>query len=64
MKELKGFRKLELQPGQTETVSFDITEQMLSYWNEDRQFVFEPGEFDIMLGRSSTDVESTRIRIS
>lgn len=64
VKELKGFRKLELQPGQTETVSFDITEQMLSYWNEDRQFVFEPGEFDIMLGSSSANVESTRIWIS
>jgi beta-glucosidase len=63
VKELKGFRKLELQPGQTEIVSFDITEEMLSYWNEDRQFVFEPGEFDIMLGRSSADVESKRIRI-
>ena len=64
VKELKGFRKIELQPGETATVSFDITEQMLSYWNEDRQFIFEPGEFDIMLGRSSADVESTRIRIS
>ena len=63
VKELKGFRKLELQPGQTETVSFDITEEMLSYWNEDRQFVFEPGDFDIMLGSSSADVESKRIRI-
>ena len=64
VKELKGFRKIELQPGQTETVSFDITEEMLSYWNEDRQFIFEPGEFDIMVGRSSADVESSRIRIS
>lgn len=64
VKELKGFRKLELQPGESAVVSFDITEQMLSYWNEERQFVFEPGEFDIMLGSSSADVESARVWIS
>ena len=64
VKELKGFRKLELQPGQKEEVSFDITEEMLSYWNEERQFIFEPGDFDIMLGSSSADVQSARVRIS
>lgn len=64
VKELKGFRKLTLRPGETAAVSFDITEEMLSYWNEDRQFVFEPGNFDIMLGSSSADVESKRIWIS
>ncbi|MBR2047775.1 MAG: glycoside hydrolase family 3 C-terminal domain-containing protein [Oscillospiraceae bacterium] len=63
VKELKGFRKLELQPGETAVVSFEITKEMLSYWNEEREFCFEPGAFDIMLGRSSADVESTRIWI-
>ena len=63
VKELKGFRKIELKPGETATVAFDITEEMLSYWNEEQTFVFEPGAFDIMMGRSSSDVETTRVWI-
>ena len=63
VKELKGFRKLCLQPGETAAVTFDITEEMLSYWNEEQKFSFEPGEFDIMLGSSSNDVSCTRVRI-
>ena len=64
VKELKGFRKIDLAPGETKTVSFDITREMLCYWNEERQFVFEPGEFDIMLGRSSADVTAARVWIA
>lgn len=64
VKELKGFRKIELQPGETAAVVFDITEQMLSYWNEEHTFCFEPGDFDIMLGCNSADVSTARVWIS
>ena len=63
VKELKGFRKIELQPGETATVVFEITEQMLGYWNEEQTFCFEPGAFDIMLGSSSADVSCARVWI-
>ena len=64
VKELKGFQKIQLQPGETATVCFDITRQLLSYWNEEGTFCFEPGEFDIMIGSSSADVHSERVWIS
>lgn len=61
VKELKGFRKVELKPGESASIQFEITEQMLRYWNEEREFIFEPGDFDIMLGRNSGDLFSTRL---
>lgn len=64
VKELKGFRKIALQPGESATVTFPVTGEMLSYWNGEQKFIFEPGEFDIMLGSSSRDVSSARIWLS
>jgi beta-glucosidase len=55
MKELKGFRKISLQPGETQAVSFDVTPELLAFYNVDMKFVVEPGEFQIMVGNSSRD---------
>ncbi|HEX9046679.1 MAG TPA: glycoside hydrolase family 3 N-terminal domain-containing protein, partial [Verrucomicrobiae bacterium] len=55
VKELKGFKKLELQPGQTQTVALDITPESLAFYNVDLKYVVEPGEFAIMVGTSSRD---------
>ena len=64
VKELRGFRKISLEPGQSALVEFEITRQMLGYWNEERQFLYEPGAFDIMVGSSSADVSCARIWLS
>ena len=54
IKELKGFRRIRIEPGQTTTVQFRITPDKLSFLNEDMRRVVEPGMFDIMVGPSSS----------
>jgi beta-glucosidase len=53
VKELKGFKKVFLKPGETKTVKIDITPASLKFWNIDMKYVVEPGEFEIMVGTSS-----------
>ncbi|HUT47013.1 MAG TPA: glycoside hydrolase family 3 N-terminal domain-containing protein [Sedimentisphaerales bacterium] len=55
VRELKGFQRITLKPGQTETVSLDITPEHLAFYNIDMDYVVEPGEFKIMVGNSSRD---------
>ncbi|HJD92447.1 MULTISPECIES: beta-glucosidase BglX [Bacteroides] len=55
VKELKGFEKISLKPGETKTVTFDITPEMLKFYNFDMDFVAEPGEFYVMIGGNSVD---------
>lgn len=64
VKELRGFRKIYLEAGAHEVVEFAITRQMLSYWDQNNQFIFEPGEFEIMIGRNSADTESVTVSLS
>lgn len=63
LKELKGFQQIWLEGGESKTVSFEITKDMLKFWNYDLEYVFEPGEFDIMIGRNSEDAMVERIKI-
>ncbi|MCI4647734.1 beta-glucosidase BglX [Phaeodactylibacter sp.] len=60
-KELKGFEKLMLQPGESRTVAFRLTPQELGFYMPDGQFVTEPGTFDIMVGPNSSDLLQTII---
>lgn len=55
VKELKGFQRISLQPGETRTVNLEITPDKLAFHNIDMKFVVEPGEFIIMTGCSSRD---------
>ena len=57
VKELKGFEKISLQPGETKTVSFTITPELLKFYNYDLEYVVEPGEFEVQIGGNSRDVE-------
>lgn len=57
VKELRKFRQVELQPGQTETVSFELTQEDLKYYDHELNYVCEPGEFEIMIGPNSHDVK-------
>lgn len=51
--ELKGFRRVALKAGESRRVSFDITPEMLKFYNYNLDFVAEPGMFDVMIGGSS-----------
>ena len=52
-RELKGLQKLMIRAGESVTVSFDITEEMLRFYNEDMEYTAEPGEFMVWIGGSS-----------
>lgn len=61
VKELKGFQKIELNPGETKTISFKITPDDLKFYNADLKYDWEPGEFIIMIGGNSRDVKSASV---
>ena len=66
VRELKGFAKVSLEPGESTMVSIDITPQSLAFYDIDMQFVVEPGEFEIMVGTSSRreDLETVVLNVS
>ena len=55
VKELKGFRRVYLEAGETAAVEFPIISESLAFYDVDMQYVVEPGEFEIMVGNSSRD---------
>lgn len=56
-KELKGFDKVALKPGESKEVSFELKRQDLSFWDEDSSgWLAEPGKFEVMIGSSSRDI--------
>jgi beta-glucosidase len=61
VKELKNFKKVLLQPGETKEVSIDITVKDLMFYNSDLKYDWEPGEFIFYIGTNSRDVKSARI---
>jgi beta-glucosidase len=61
--ELKGFQKIMLKKGESREVNFEITEQMLRFYNGDLKFVSEPGEFEVMVGTSSKATQSVSFRL-
>jgi beta-glucosidase len=57
-KELKGFTKVNLRPGEKRRVSVPLDVRALSYYDADaRQWRAEPGDFDVLVGRSSEEIE-------
>jgi beta-glucosidase len=61
VKELKAFRKITLQPGETATIEFEITPDLLAFYNVDMKFIVEPGDFEIMVGNSSRDADLQKV---
>ena len=55
VKELKGFQRIALQPGETKTVTFELPISDLAFWNIDMKKVVEPGEFTLWIGTNSSD---------
>ena len=63
VKELKGFRRVWLQPGERATVALDITPGSLAFFDVNMKYVVEPGDFEIMVGTSSRDADLTKLSL-
>lgn len=63
VKELKGFQRVFIRSGETRTVTISLNEESFSYYDFDGKLFFEPGEFDIMIGPNSRDVQTKRITL-
>lgn len=64
VKELKGFEKVYLKKGETKTVSFDITPELLKFYDNKLNHDWEAGDFDIMIGTNSKEVKTKRVHWS
>ncbi|MBV3403488.1 fibronectin type III-like domain-contianing protein, partial [Prevotella copri] len=58
VKELKGFQRIHLAAGESREISFDITPEMLKFYNAELKHVIEPGDFQIMVGGNSKEVKT------
>jgi len=63
VKELKGFQRVTLQPGESRTLTFHLDHHSLWFWNKDMKRVVEPGDFDIMAGQNSVDLKSAVLTV-
>jgi len=63
VKELKGFQRVTLQPGEKRHVDFTLTRDQLAFWNREMRFVVEPGEFRVMVGSNSQDVIEAKFEV-
>jgi beta-glucosidase len=65
VKELKGFQRITLAPGERRTVVFEVTPDHLAFYDIDMQWRVEPGEFRLMVGSSSRseDLQSVTLRV-
>lgn len=60
VKELKGFQKISLNPGETKEVEFKITIEELKFFNSDLKYDWEPGEFVVQIGTNSQEVKQAK----
>lgn len=63
VKELKGFQKIDLEPGQSKTVEFTIAVDDLKFYNNELRYVAEPGDFKVFIGTNSRDVKEAGFRL-
>lgn len=63
VKELKGFKRIALKAGESKEVKFIITPEMLKFYNYDLNYINEPGDFDLMIGGNSRDVQKTKFTL-
>jgi beta-glucosidase len=63
VKELKGFRRIPLAPGETKTVEFTLGPDALSFLNKDMHWVVEPGLFNVMVGGNSVDLQKVVLEV-
>ena len=63
VKELRGFQRITLNPGETKLVEFSVGTDELSFLNRDMHRVVEPGIFTIMVGGNSVDVTEAKLKV-
>ncbi|MGI8387552.1 beta-glucosidase BglX [Robertmurraya sp. P23] len=63
VKELKGFRKVYLKPGESKKITFTITEEQLKYYTADMSYRAEIGEFKVYIGSNSRDLEEATFHL-
>ncbi len=63
LRELKGFQKVFLEPGESKTIAFTISEEDLKFYNSDLNFVAEPGEFEVYIGGNSNATDKVKINL-
>jgi beta-glucosidase len=63
VKELKGFQRINIKRGETRTVTFTITPEDLKFYNQNLEFKFEPGDFDVMIGGNSNHTQSVKFTL-
>jgi beta-glucosidase len=63
VKELKDFSRISLEPGETQTVSFNIDRSKLAFWTKDMKYDVEPGVVELMIGSSSTDCRTVDLLV-
>src|SRR4026209_1579563 len=63
VKELKGFQRVSLQPGEKRRVEFVLGPEHLGFWNREMRYVVEPGEFQVMVGANSVDVLEAKFNV-
>ena len=64
VKELKGFKKISLQPGEMKEVDFDISVEDLKYYNHKMKWTTDPGEFQLFIGGNSRDLLQTSFMLT
>lgn len=64
VQELKGFQKIMLKKGESRTLTFRLTPEDLKFYNADLQFVAEPGDFQVMVGGNSRDVQMAAFKLA
>ena len=63
VKELKGFERVTLKAGESREVAFTINQNLLKFYNGEIKYVCEPGEFEVMIGTNSADVQSAKFTL-
>jgi beta-glucosidase len=64
VRKLEGFQRVTLAPGETKTVTFTLDRQNFGFYNEQGQFVVEPGPFDVWVGDSSVGGMHATFKVS
>jgi len=64
IKELKGFKRVSLAPGESKTVQFTLDREAFALWNQEMKRVVEPGAFEIMVGPNSVDLKTTTLEVT
>lgn len=63
VKELKGFQRVTLQPGEKKRLEFVLGMEQLGFWNREMRFVVEPGEFKVMVGSNSEELIEAKFEV-